>query len=233
MKTRILIIFCLSVLALSSHGKSIEEDTLAFRRYLSSDNIGRIVPVESLMRMYATLSEKHSRDENRRSSVIFAPSVMAVPFDGAGQMYGVSDNYAFNNISNYIFQSSASFGYVDNAKFPDSLRHRLKAAHYVYHKKDMEEEKERLIENLQKFDSLSNYKPVFFATIYSTYHGNIRKYVNALYKKSMMGSYKRLQRFVFYPTAKRLQSDLWVQFAISLRLYDLWIEQVRRGEVAE
>lgn len=48
-----------------------------------------------------------------------------------------------------------------------------------------------------------------------------------------MGNLRRLFRFFRRPTAKKLQNDLSVQFIIGLKLYSLWIERVRRGEITE
>ncbi len=90
-----------------------------------------------------------------------------------------------------------------------------------------------MVDNLRKFDAVSCNKPIFFATIYSQYKGDIEKYVDDLYSKSIMGSKWRMGLFCRWPSAKKLQEDLSVQFAIGLALYDLWIKRGRAGNTEE
>lgn len=248
------IILLLSAPAAYSQENSLARDTLAFRTYLS-DNIGTCLDAQVLIKTYRRLAMRHDKGEKVGSEAqppaagYRTPQPSTYPDERASVvLYGdvnVGDWYPTGNI----------YGHMDNAKLPDSLRTEIKEAFDAYHglhrwrtgyekdnfiphrkmypKVNMKEKKERLIRDLQKFDSLSSHKPTFFATIHSVYGGDIRRYVEDLHKKSILGSRRKLTWFLRFPTAKKLQNDLSVQFTIGLKLYDLWIERVRRGEISE
>ena len=94
---------------------------------------------------------------------------------------------------------------------------------------DVDSVKEIMVERLAAFDKAAYYKPIFFADIYSKYKGNYRKYVDALFRKSLITSSKRLRSFTAYARKKMLLKDMGFQFTLSLALYDLWIKQVKEG----
>ena len=94
-------------------------------------------------------------------------------------------------------------------------------------------EKRRLVQALTAFDTAAVNKPVFFSEIYGKFKGNIGKYVDHLYKHSILCSKSRMDKFVRYPKAEELQKDPGVQFVIGMALYELWIKDVREGRVAE
>ena len=93
------------------------------------------------------------------------------------------------------------------------------------HPIDHNMQKEILIRKIEHFDSLAHNKPIFFADIKTKYKGDVRKYVNALFKNSMMVSPKRLHNFLTNPRRRKLKADMGYQFTLSLALYDLWIKQ--------
>ena len=101
-------------------------------------------------------------------------------------------------------------------QYYDSLR-----AHPVDHTA----QKERLVRKIEHFDSLSYYKPIFFADIKTKYKNDVRKYVDDLFEKSMMVNPKRLFYFLTNPRRRKLKADMGYQFTLSLALYDLWIKQ--------
>ncbi len=228
----LLFVYVCSASILFAQKRTVFQDTLAFRQYLS-DNIGTAMNAQALVKIYQRLSMPYRKGEVKVSSEIEPPAPVYKAYEYNGSPDGKASFFLYGgkNLGDWT-TSSGTYWHLDNAKFPDSLRNSLKEDFYRYHaKKDMKVEKARLVRNLEQFDSLSGNKPIFFATIHSRYGGNIRKYVDDLYGKSIMGSKSRLFRFCRWPTARKLQADLSVQFAIGLALYELWIKQVRDGEI--
>ena len=111
----------------------------------------------------------------------------------------------------------------------------LKQAYISQHPKgeNLDSVKADLVARLERFDTLATTKPLFYADIHGKYKGNIVRYVNALFEKSMMGNLKRLEYFFHNPRKKLIQKDLGYQFSLSLALYEQWIAQVRNGEAEE
>lgn len=89
--------------------------------------------------------------------------------------------------------------------------------------------KSEMVRRLKAFDRTAYYKPIFYADIYSRYKGNYKAYVDALFKKSLITSPKRLRRFTAYARKKMLLKDMGFQFTLSLALYELWMRQVKDG----
>ncbi len=198
---------------------TLEQDSIAFRTYLS-DNIGTAMNVERLMSAHYRLAHYNSKN---RENVSYNKTNMGTESYFRG-ILGVPDHTA---------RSWGGKWSVDNARFPDSLRIGLIRDARAYREgKNLKAEKARLVDNLRKFDAVSTNKPIFFATIYSEYKGDIEKYVDDLYSKSIMGSKWRMTLFCRWPSAKKLQNDLSVQFAIGLALYDLWIKQSKEEMAA-
>ena len=111
----------------------------------------------------------------------------------------------------------------------------LKQAYINQHPKgeNLDSVKADLVARLERFDTLATTKPLFYTDIHGKYKGNIVRYVNDLYEKSMMGNLKRLEYFFHNPRKKLIQKDLGYQFSLSLALYEQWIAQVRNGEAEE
>lgn len=89
--------------------------------------------------------------------------------------------------------------------------------------------KEDMVRRLQAFDKAAYYKPIFFADIYSRYKGDYRKYVDDLFRKSLITSPRRLRSFTAYARKRMILKDMGFQFTLSLALYELWIKQVKDG----
>ncbi len=207
-KILLCVIMFFSLLSINAQSKSFCLDTLAFRSYLSN-NIGTAMDVQILLKTYQRLKAPNMYEQGKLKN--FLPDIA---FDD-GIVVG-------------------RHWHMDNVRFPDSLRMGLIHDARAYRTgKDMKAEKARLVDNLRKFDAVSCNKPIFFATIYSQYKGDIEKYVDDLYSKSIMGSKWRMGLFCRWPSAKKLQEDLSVQFAIGLALYDLWIKRGRAGNTEE
>lgn len=96
------------------------------------------------------------------------------------------------------------YGATENFKFPGEVWTKLWERLYDRRKVNKKEEKALLVKNLEAFDSVSNNKPVFFALIHSKYKGNIRRYVNAMYRKSFLLNLDRLNDLYARPRAKTL-----------------------------
>ncbi len=218
----ILIIF--GFVPLLAFGQDVN-DTLAFRTYLS-DNIGTAINIPNLIVGYKELSEY------KRSNCSVPTAFGDHPILGMEITYNDARLGHLEKGVRYADMTGA--GGLGGYDVSNAFREELYNSFCTYWEgKDIKTEKARLVENLQEFDAVSSNKPIFFATIYSKYKGNIKKYVDALYSKSIMGNSYRLTDFLSEPTAKKLQKDLSVQFAIGLALYDLWIKRGRAGNTEE
>ena len=130
---------------------------------------------------------------------------------------------------------SPSYSRGETTGFNRRICRALKQAYISQHPKgeNLDSVKADLVARLQRFDTLATTKPLFYADIHGKYKGNIVRYVDDLYEKSMMGNLKRLEYFFHNPRKKLIQKDLGYQFSLSLALYEQWIAQVRNGEAEE
>ncbi len=219
-------VMSLAMSAVLAQERNIAQDTLAFRQYLS-DNIGTELSLNLIMRIYSTLADTSLQARDYYDYPGFGD------YGANYLLVGRDPEHTYYADADAAYFSVPPPTFIDNPKFPLEFKEELKECARRYQRKDRSAERTRLVENLLKFDSLANNKPIFFATIHSRYGGNIRKYVDDLYGKSIMGSKSRLFRFCRWPTARKLQADLSVQFAIGLALYELWIKQVRDGKIPQ
>ena len=60
-------------------------------------------------------------------------------------------------------------------------------------------------------------QPEYFKIIHDKYKGNIDRFVDDLFKKSVFGSEDNFNQFLAHPSAKRLEDDPMIQFAASLQ----------------
>ncbi len=231
MKKQFLFVIVLVLSPLRLIGENIFiQDSVAFRDYLSN-NIGTAMDVSRLVNIYHRLNTPKSGNKEIRRTF---PDYFGDGFSYSGPVFHSDAPDAGEQKIIVTWRNWGGHWSVDNARFPDSLRMGLIHDARAYRAgKDMKAEKARLVDNLRKFDAVSCNKPVFFATIYSQYKGDIEKYVDDLYSKSIMGSKWRMGLFCRWPSAKKLQEDLSVQFAIGLALYDLWIKRGRAGNTEE
>ena len=86
------------------------------------------------------------------------------------------------------------------------------------------EEKRDFVERLKKFSQSATYQPLIFKIIAVKYNGSIERYVDDLYKNSIMSNKKRLKRFVRTPSYKRLDKDYGAQLTLSLMVYKYWLD---------
>ena len=130
---------------------------------------------------------------------------------------------------------SPSYSRGEATGFNRRICRALKQAYINQHPKgeNLDSVKADLVARLERFDTLATTKPLFYTDIHGKYKGNIVRYVNDLYEKSMKGNLKRLEYFFHNPRKKLIQKDLGYQFSLSLALYEQWIAQVRNGEAEE
>lgn len=206
--------------------KSISQDTLAFRQYMTN-NIGTALDIENILSSYKRLKGQEEELVHRPSDRMWND-----PFD----------SYTYNSLSGPITGAtivSPSDGGSDSYKrmgrgtIPRSVRRaiREKARAYFESVKDVRVEKAKLVHNLQAFDSLSNNKPVCFAQIHQKYGGDYKAYVDDLYSNSFMANEKALKKFLRHPSSQKLGRDPVVQFSLSLALYERWIMDVKEGKI--
>ena len=112
---------------------------------------------------------------------------------------------------------------IQHGKYPANAKN-VKRFHRRAEMKDLV----RRLETLR--DSCKNL-PIFFTDIDSKFNGNIQNFVHHLYSKTIMGNWSIFTRFIKNPTIEAIQSDLGVQYAVGLALYELWIKDVREGKV--
>ncbi len=60
-------------------------------------------------------------------------------------------------------------------------------------------------------------EPAYFANIDKKYKGDVDKFVDELFEKSIFGSQDNFNRFIAHPTAKDLEQDPMIQFALSVK----------------
>ncbi len=214
--------------------KSFEQDTLAFRSCLWNYNIGTAMNVPMIMETYKTLSDESLKGKFYSDDPIPPPGMGFTHYSYRGPIDGLASIVRYGDVNVGDWHPCGGAFYPEKLSFRPECGREFRRCARLYRKsvKDIKVEKARLVENLRKFDAVSNNKPIFFSTIYSEYKGDIEKYVDDLYSKSIMGSKWRMTLFCRWPSAKKLQKDLSVQFAIGLALYDLWIKQTKEEMAA-
>mgnify|MGYP000532515058 CR=1 FL=1 len=221
-----------------AHAQSHGLDTVAFQRNFSERFMADYVPMPLLIGAYRSLQK--GRQPHIRQGEEANPRML------------MHDGYLTNYTYVYSQFWPSRFVQMDDSDF-SATRHRTsKEGNYTYDLsslsisqlataakayrasyKDEGVEKRRLVLALTAFDTVAVNKPVFFSEIYGKFKGNIGKYVDHLYKHSILCSKSRMDKFVRYPKAEELQKDPGVQFVIGMALYELWIKDVREGRVAE
>ena len=95
-----------------------------------------------------------------------------------------------------------------------------------------ETEKAHLVRQLEAFDDTATVLPWVYAVIKQKYRGNVQAYVDALFKRSVMTSRRRLRHFAKSPTPSRMLDDFGIQFAVSKLMFRLWEQQGRPANLA-
>lgn len=203
-------------------------DTAAFRDYLRPCSLIKAAHIPTLIKIYRNLGKPKSPD-----NVL----VLYGNFITSGSLPRHSTEPYFP-IYNPVTDVGDIRGRIvatcetDNERFPNILRRKLRNTFNFYRQthKDTRADKELLVRQLTAFDSLSQNKPLFYSTIYGKFGGNIKAYVDDLYKRSILTNRYRLNTFIFWPSAEKLERDPGVQLILGLALYELWLK--RGGEAA-
>ena len=243
-----------------SHMKSMEQaakDTLLFRQLHFEKVIGPTVDLKLFAKYYAALKQGYQGYTNRNKIVRQTELNVAVNSD---PIYGHNTSSLIDNgedkkppfydgefdvLTRSYYRRTLTPLQIECLKrdsvmkWNGDLREQYGNQHgtYPYYSANdprryrRRAEMKDLVRRLEMFREKASHLPIFFTDIESKYGGNIRKYVRHLYGKTIMGSLGNLYRFMNAPSAEAIQSDLGVQYAVGLALYELWIKDVREGRV--
>lgn len=105
--------------------------------------------------------------------------------------------------------------------FPDSAMQIINKGYSNFRNKDYAPEVDKKIAKaLLKLyaEKISPEKrPTFFKTIDKKYNGNIDRYVDELFEKSIYGNPSQYEKFKKHPSVKILEQDCMIAFARSIR----------------
>ena len=110
---------------------------------------------------------------------------------------------------------------IDNPRFPTRLHRFFKSSWQEYHEKyykDRAKEKECVMLYLQELNAQEE-RPLVFTDIWRDYGGDIERYVDDIYDRSILINHKRMTNFCNYPRVKTFVSDPGVRFVISMELF--------------
>ncbi len=199
--------------------------------------ISKYVPMATLAGAYAYIRDRYPPSSS-------SPKTGFSPANYDGYYTNYTYIHRVDRPSDFVRDDDLEAGLVwgSTASIPDSKENRFllplqrlydSAKAYRASYKDEGAEKRRLVQALTTFDTAAVNKPVFFSEIYGKFKGNIGKYVDHLYKRSILCRKSRMDKFVRYPKTEDLQKDPGVQFVIGMALYELWIKDVREGRVVD
>ncbi len=220
MKYLLIIVLCVSVTstcrAQGSNG-TFAKDSTAYMMYLY-DTFAKYYPSEFLNEMY-----KFFRDmkvDTAKSNIIDESYSVGVrranPLEQGTTttiMVGWEKGTGF-----YRRYQDPKFPYRLLAPYKGSLYDCMKE----YHKNSV---KKKFAASLKAFKTESVHHPSFYATIDSLYKGNVNRYVNDLFKNSILLNVHRSDSFINKPSAERFIEDPGVQFVMSLEEYAEWLEE--------
>ena len=110
---------------------------------------------------------------------------------------------------------------IDNPHFPKILRREFRRGNREYrrkYRKQIPDERRRLVLYLHAL-SAEEERPLVFTDIWRDYGGDIERYVDDIYDRSILINHKRMTNFCNYPRVKTFVSDPGVRFVISMELY--------------
>jgi len=206
-----------SVGCAQSNDETFSRDSTAYMTYLY-DTFAKYYPSEFLDDMYRFFREM--KVDTAKSNIIDEAYTVGIrranPLEEGTTttiMVGMENGTGF-----YRRYQDPRFPHRILASYKGSLYYCMKE----YHKKSV---KKKLADNLKAFKRESAHHPSFYATIDSLYDGNVNRYVNELFKNSILLNVHRSDSFINKPSAERFISDPGVQFVMSLEAYAEWLEK--------
>ncbi len=91
-------------------------------------------------------------------------------------------------------------------------------------------EKEKWVRALEAYGDTAAVLPTIYAQIVTEYGGDVRAYVDELFRSSVVTNKRRLRRFMRRPTVRDMQTDMGFQFAVSKLMFRLWEQQGRPAD---
>ena len=209
------------------------QDTLglckaAFSKYLDNSTFAEYYPIAMLQEIFA-YRQKFEADTVHDRRYILAESDAAayMSADRAQTDWGPFVWTDTKLIGHEYGPSPAGFRKYDDIQFPDSIK-RLFMGYFRLFKQAYPKKKalaQKLILNLQNFQTEAVHYPTFYATIARDYNGDIKAYVNDMFKNSILLDGTKYQRFLRKPSSFKMANDLGVQFVIGIAMYRLWIKE--------
>ncbi len=242
LKSFLLITIATTYICPSIRAQEPKADSTAFYTYLDKSLIASAVKLSDLLALHQDLRAKDKPGGDKgikrgpSSSFVLDKTLSLGYFSGntinATGYRAEFGDWDHHTISGFFLGGldwkASDSGNVD--KLCKRIRQQISS--YLHTESYKNTDKEKLIHQLTAFDSLSHNKPLFFSTIYGKFGGDIKAYVDYLYKRSFLTNRFRLNTFMRWPSAKKIERDPGVQFILGLALYELWLK--RGGEaVAE
>ena len=195
--------------------RPIERDTTRAEIFSSFYSAGLLLNIYGHMVADTTVVSNSEAREARFSTGYYQPSALRV---GAP-----TREYPEINIAGLGGMRSSMYENwdIDNPHFPKKMAWELRWGNREYMRqygKHTAAERHSLTQYLREL-SADEELPLIFADIYREYGGDIERYVNDLYDRSILTSHKRLNRFCRHPRVKTFASDPGVRFVISMELY--------------
>ena len=194
----------------------IKKDSALFHELAIDDTICPMINFQLAMRCYDYLKGYRYWERNR---YVVSPGNNFWSYTDKIEYLSLQDPYVAAH-RDYDFEykeNNIKWGFY-KAIWNDAFEKRHKAPY------NESEEKRDFVERLKKFSQSATYQPLIFKIIAVKYNGSIERYVDDLYKHSIMSNEKRLKRFVRTPSYKRLDKDYGAQLTLSLMVYKYWLE---------
>lgn len=210
---------CLALTVLAQSERTA--DSLAYGKYLSTDELKSALCPETILEVYSTLVAQEQNGTRQTNGDARSAGYLADQYQALSGVIIQPDM-----LSNYNWQRTGS-----TTRLPRQLKKRMRAEIEAYRQKagDPDRARQTLTANLEAFDSLSRNKPLFFRLLKSQ-GMTPATFATEIYTRSMLTTPQLLKTFMKRPTAEALRRDPGVQFVLGLALYELWL---KRGGEAE
>ncbi len=223
-----------------AEGQPTPEDSTAYHAHLSAVNIKDAATLGDLLALHQDLRAKDKPDGDKGikrgpSNSFVLDKTLSLGYFSGNTINATGYRAEFGDWNHHLTSGFFLGGFdwkASDSENRDKLckRIRKQISSYQHAETDKNTDKEELVRQITAFDSLSHNKPLFFSTIYGKFGGDIKAYVDYLYKRSFLTNRFRLNTFMRWPSAKKIEQDPGVQFILGLALYELWLK--RGGEAA-